>query len=149
MVLPGIIGEARKAGSRTEPAQLECDRELCTLCGGCAPLCPVDALAVFETYLDIDRKRCTACGACAPGCPTGALRLADREEGRDNREECRHGCQIASPLARRDDKALGDLNDASRNDGETVVPRPSSRNDRTVSSATASSRDDSAERAQP
>ncbi len=76
MVLLEILREAKRGG-KWKGARLAHDRELCTLCGGCPPLCPEDALTVHETSLEIDGRRCTACGACAPGCPTGALRLVD------------------------------------------------------------------------
>ncbi len=70
-----MLGDVKRGGKRKDGTRLESDRELCTLCGGCVPLCPYDALTVHETLLDIDEKKCTACGACAPGCPTGALKL--------------------------------------------------------------------------
>ena len=123
MVLLEILGEVKRGGKGKGRWRLAHDRELCTLCGGCPPLCPEDALTVYETYLDIDRQKCTACGACAPGCPTGALRLTDGEEGR-----AQNG-QLASSPARRGDNAARDLNDTSRNGRTPVFPRPSSRND--------------------
>jgi|GEM_PF-1967690 len=71
-----MLGKGKRGGARKAGARLDWDRELCTLCGGCAPLCPSGAITVYETYLDIARERCTACGACPPGCPSGALRIA-------------------------------------------------------------------------
>ena len=75
MVLLEILGEVKRGGNGKGRGRLAHDRELCTLCGGCAPLCPADALTVHETFLVIDEQKCTACGACAPGCPMGALKL--------------------------------------------------------------------------
>jgi ferredoxin len=75
VVLLEILGEAKRRASAKGRGRLAHDRVLCTLCGGCAPLCPAHALTVHETFLVIDAEKCTACGACAPGCPTGALRI--------------------------------------------------------------------------
>jgi len=75
VVLLGILGEAKATGRGKGSARLVCDRDVCTLCAGCAPLCPADALAVYETFLELDGEKCTACGSCVKGCPTGALRL--------------------------------------------------------------------------
>ena len=93
MVLLGILGEVKRGGKGKGRGRLAHDRELCTLCGGCAPLCPEDALTVYETFLEIDGRKCTACGSCAPGCPTGALRM---EGAMDD------GCPPSSPPVRKE-----------------------------------------------
>ncbi len=83
MFLPGIIGEAEKGPGKGR-SRLAWDREKCTLCGGCVPVCDPDAIAVFETFLEIDLSRCRLCGDCVRGCPTGALRIEGpqiREQG--------------------------------------------------------------------
>ena len=75
MVLLEILGEVKRAGKRNDGARLASDRTLCTLCAGCVPLCPYDALTVHETYLVIDGQKCNACGSCVKVCPTGALKM--------------------------------------------------------------------------
>ena len=74
------------------------DPDLCTACGKCAEVCPVDVpdefqegliqrkaayirhpLAVPSVYT-IDLDSCTRCGKCPPVCPTAAIDFA--EEGR-------------------------------------------------------------------
>ena len=75
MVLLEILGEVNSGGRRNDGSRLASDRELCTLCAGCVPLCPYDALTVHETCLVIDGQKCNACGSCVKGCPTGALKL--------------------------------------------------------------------------
>jgi len=83
VVLFEILGQVKRGGKRNDGARLANDRELCTLCAGCVPLCPFDALTVHETSLVVDEGKCTACGACAPGCPTGALKLEVERDAPD------------------------------------------------------------------
>jgi ferredoxin len=52
----------------------------CTLCGGCATVCPTRALVLDEaaegSSLLFDSARCVACGDCVSACPEpGALRM--------------------------------------------------------------------------
>ena len=44
---------------------------LCTLCGNCADVCPVDAISVGDTVVT-DAVRCIYCCACIKICPTDA-----------------------------------------------------------------------------
>jgi pyruvate formate lyase activating enzyme len=49
---------------------------LCTRCGKCDHICPVDALSrEKDLYPVIDRRRCTGCGVCAAACWYQALTL--------------------------------------------------------------------------
>lgn len=51
---------------------------LCTECGKCAEVCPVDAIQRDERgILMIDKKVCAGCGACAEVCPVGLIRILD------------------------------------------------------------------------
>lgn len=54
------------------------DYALCTYCGGCVSVCPVDALTLAETRLVVEDV-CIDCAKCVTACPVGALRLDDVE----------------------------------------------------------------------
>ena len=49
------------------------DRELCTGCGQCVSVCPVDAIMLQDTKASIDQSRCRQCGVCADQCPVQAI----------------------------------------------------------------------------
>jgi ferredoxin len=53
------------------------DSELCGQCGGCVPVCPVDAIYLSPSELAIDNDICTLCGDCVGICPVGALGFGD------------------------------------------------------------------------
>ncbi len=73
------------------------DPHLCTGCGACVPVCPVEVPDEFNSGLStrkaiylpvphavpnpyiIDLAACTRCGACEAICPTGAVRLSQQE----------------------------------------------------------------------
>ncbi len=48
------------------------DRDQCTYCGACGPVCPEDCL---NPDLFLDLHRCTFCNRCVKVCPTGAIDL--------------------------------------------------------------------------
>lgn len=58
---------------RREPAPISpsTSEDLCTLCGTCASVCPVEAITVEET-VETDKTACILCCACVKNCPTGA-----------------------------------------------------------------------------
>ena len=51
------------------------DMELCTGCGACVEVCPVDAIAVRDGKAHIDAEECVECGVCQGECPTDAISL--------------------------------------------------------------------------
>ncbi len=50
------------------------DRDICTLCGECAEICPTAVITVGEKRLKIDYRRCISCFCCIEICPQGAMR---------------------------------------------------------------------------
>ncbi len=49
----------------------ETDNELCTLCGICAEVCPINAITIQDTVIT-DGELCTLCCACVKYCPEDA-----------------------------------------------------------------------------
>jgi nitroreductase/NAD-dependent dihydropyrimidine dehydrogenase PreA subunit len=53
---------------------LEVDRELCTMCGICAEICPRGIIALGQESPEITApEQCMACGHCVAVCPAAAL----------------------------------------------------------------------------
>lgn len=46
--------------------------EICTACGLCADVCPVEAISQMGIY-KIDTDLCTSCGLCEDDCPSNAI----------------------------------------------------------------------------
>lgn len=54
------------------------NRDLCTRCGTCVGVCPVDALTTSpEGYPVIREELCISCGLCSRTCPGAAVRFGD------------------------------------------------------------------------
>lgn len=49
--------------------------ELCTMCGHCLAICPVEAISVVDGEMYSDPQRCIKCSACVKECPEGARTL--------------------------------------------------------------------------
>jgi ferredoxin len=47
--------------------------DLCTTCGACVEVCPVDAISEGDPKYIIDPNTCIDCGACADECPVEAI----------------------------------------------------------------------------
>lgn len=47
----------------------------CDNCGGCAGVCPENAITVFETSINIDKTLCSSCSNCIKMCPAGAMKV--------------------------------------------------------------------------
>lgn len=67
----------KEAGIAVSSASQKIDRdeEVCTQCGMCTAICPVDALFldVKSRKVVFDKERCTACGLCIHVCPMRAM----------------------------------------------------------------------------
>lgn len=51
-------------------------KDLCSACGLCADLCPVEAISPIGIYI-IDEKLCTLCGLCQESCPSDAIQFIE------------------------------------------------------------------------
>jgi Na+-translocating ferredoxin:NAD+ oxidoreductase subunit B len=56
------------------------DGELCTGCGECITICPMDAIKDEEGISVVMAKRCIGCGLCVNRCPVDAISMAPRED---------------------------------------------------------------------
>lgn len=52
------------------------DRDACTLCEECIPVCPFGSLEIQDGQLVV-LENCTLCGACVPVCPVNALSIEE------------------------------------------------------------------------
>ncbi len=67
--LPPWLG---RAGSRFIYVRPRVRRRRCIACGGCAQVCPADAITV-DDYAVIDYRKCIECFCCMEACPQDAI----------------------------------------------------------------------------
>jgi MinD superfamily P-loop ATPase len=48
------------------------NQQICTLCGGCASVCPEQAI-IIDSQSSVITGQCSACGECAVFCPLSAI----------------------------------------------------------------------------
>jgi ferredoxin len=51
--------------------------ELCTGCGTCVDICPVEAISLDNDKAAIDGDACVDCGTCVDECPVEAISMDD------------------------------------------------------------------------
>jgi NAD-dependent dihydropyrimidine dehydrogenase PreA subunit len=56
------------------------DEDLCTGCGECVDICPVQAVKLEGDYPVIEKDWCIGCGVCATVCPSGAVQIMIRPD---------------------------------------------------------------------
>ena len=79
--------ERKPSNSTIHP---ETDKELCTLCGICAAVCPTNAITIQETVIT-EGELCTLCCACVKYCPEDA-RIFDHPAVKTIREKLVLNC---------------------------------------------------------
>jgi len=55
------------------------ESDLCSGCGTCVDICPMEAITLIDDISSIKRKRCIGCGNCVIKCPSEAIKLHKRE----------------------------------------------------------------------
>lgn len=63
------------------------DRKICTICGKCAEICPVEVLTKSEAEIAIDKNEnfgCIACGQCMMVCPLDCISVTGRRLHQEN-----------------------------------------------------------------
>ena len=96
-----VEGEAGKFSVTLRRKPLGVKRDLCSGCGLCTQVCPVEVASEFNQGLDkrkaiyirnplvaanaylIDWENCTKCGACVEKCPSQAINLGEQDETRE------------------------------------------------------------------
>jgi NADPH-dependent glutamate synthase beta subunit-like oxidoreductase len=64
---------------QNEIPEIEVNRDICSGCGVCVPLCSYDAIKLEKSgdkaVAVIDERRCKRCGVCVAACPSAAISL--------------------------------------------------------------------------
>jgi ferredoxin len=58
----------------------EIDPELCTGCGTCVNICPMEAIKLKDDISKVLKKRCIGCGNCVVKCPDDAISLKKKDK---------------------------------------------------------------------
>jgi Fe-S-cluster-containing hydrogenase component 2 len=81
------------------------DQGLCTGCGACVEICPVQAVKLEEDIPVVDEDWCIGCGVCATVCPSGAVQIKVRA-GKTGELPVRHFRELHAKIRREKDQSL-------------------------------------------
>ncbi len=88
-----IKNVAMGLASRSQKQRMHADvkpklrkKKLCTACGRCAQICPVEAIRV-EEVARFDLQKCIGCAECIVICPQGAIRIQWNESAQNLQEK--------------------------------------------------------------
>ena len=56
------------------------DKDLCTGCGDCIEVCPMEAIKTENALAEVMEQRCIGCGLCVGACPVEAISMKERED---------------------------------------------------------------------
>ncbi|MEA1985422.1 MAG: ATP-binding protein [Euryarchaeota archaeon] len=105
------------------------DNEKCDLCGKCSDFCRFNALATLPERIMVFDALCHGCGGCALVCPVNAITEKERSIGRIERSqpgisaiELYHGLlNIGEPMA---SPLIEALKEYIHSDGTTIIDAP-------------------------
>jgi len=66
-------GNVSQIKSIYEPVEIIFNSKLCSGCGTCAGVCPVNCLKIYNGFGQIDKEKCIRCGICYFVCPRSHL----------------------------------------------------------------------------
>jgi ferredoxin len=66
-------GDISQIKSIYEPVEVIFDSKVCSGCGTCVGICPVNCLNVYNGFGKIDKEKCIKCGLCYGVCPRSYL----------------------------------------------------------------------------
>jgi nitroreductase/NAD-dependent dihydropyrimidine dehydrogenase PreA subunit len=78
---------ALKTGRFYECAEVEIDKDKCTVCGLCVKVCKGAPLFIEDKIVKVDHNRvfgCIACGQCMAVCPNKAIKVNGRDMSADD-----------------------------------------------------------------
>jgi H+/Na+-translocating ferredoxin:NAD+ oxidoreductase subunit B len=81
------------------------DQGLCTGCGACVEICPVQAVKLEEDIPVVDEDWCIGCGVCATVCPSGAVQIKVRA-GKTGELPVRHFRELHAKIRKEKDQSL-------------------------------------------
>jgi Fe-S-cluster-containing hydrogenase component 2 len=81
------------------------DQGLCTGCGACVEICPVQAVKLEQDIPVVEEDWCIGCGVCATVCPSGAVQIKVRA-GKTGELPARHFRELHEKIRREKDQTL-------------------------------------------
>ncbi len=87
-----------KVRSIYEPVRVIFDAKICSGCGMCVSVCPVNCLDVLNGFGKFDEEKCIKCGLCFYTCPRSYLPIDALNMALDDASELKHYSQIGSYL---------------------------------------------------
>ena len=81
-----------------EPVSVIFENEICSGCGLCAGICPVNCLIIYNGFGKLDEEKCIRCGLCYFVCPRSYLPVKLLNMTQDNVDEIKDYDNIGSYL---------------------------------------------------
>ncbi len=79
-----------------EPVEIIFDSNICSGCGTCAGVCPVNCLNIYNGFGQIDKDKCIRCGICYYVCPRSYLPVKLMNMYQDNASKIKEYTNIGN-----------------------------------------------------